>query len=97
MDRILEALFILGFASIFLVNFVNGWVDPLSFKKLLIDNVFIPKGVPLNLLVGFASVNDLVVGLLILSGWKKKWVYGWAGAWFLIVAVTKFGHFLAIN
>jgi hypothetical protein len=94
-DKLLEHLFRYGFASIFLINFVNGIIEPASFTDLLEKNIFVPSFTPTELMVKLASFNDLFVGLLVLSGWRKRWVLAWGGSWFLIVALTKIGHFLA--
>jgi hypothetical protein len=94
-DKIAHWLFFYGFASIFLINFVNAVVDPKSFQTLLNPNVFVPTFLPTRFMVNIAAVNDLAVGCFILSKWKKKWIYAWAGAWLLIVAGVKAGHFLA--
>ena len=94
-DRLPEWLFFYGFVSIFLINFVNAVVDPKAFTALLVSNPFVPSFLPsAKFLVNVAAVNDLALGLFILSKWKKKWVYAWAGAWLLIVAITKAGHFI---
>ena len=95
LDRLLELAFRAGFASIFLINAVNAVVDPDSFKKLLAANILVPQALPLDALVQVAAVNDLLLGIFLLTQWKRKWVYAWAGVWLLIVASVKAGHFLS--
>lgn len=81
--------FRLGFASIFLVNAVYAAIDPASFTSMLAKN-------PVANLIGFhdlmlkvAMVNDLLLGVFIIGGWRKRMVYAWAGAWLLLVAGLK--------
>lgn len=82
-------LFRLGFASIFLVNATYAFINPDDFTKLLAENAIAKHIGHADLLVKCASVNDLLIGILILGGWRKKLTYAWAGAWLLIVASLK--------
>lgn len=90
LDIFLHWLFRLGFASIFLVNSVTAWLHPASFVELL--HAFPPAQWVghTDLLLILIGVNDLILGLLILMGIGKKFVWTWAGVWFAIVTIVKF-------
>lgn len=82
-------LFRLGFASIFLINSVYAALEPASFTQLLYDNPITNAIGFENAMVKIAMFNDLLLGMLILVGWRKKFTYAWAGVWLLIVAGIK--------
>ncbi|HUS26348.1 MAG TPA: hypothetical protein VMY99_03305 [Nevskiaceae bacterium] len=90
----LDMIFRVGFASIFLINTLVAWLSPNDFVHLLQNNplVPVPSGISLTFLVHIAAFNDLAIGIFVLMGRWKKWVYAWAGAWFLVVTLTKIGH-----
>lgn len=81
--------FRLGFASIFLVNAVYATLDPESFTVLLEKNPVASAIGFTDLMLKFALVNDLLLAIFIIGGWRKQWVYAWAGAWLLLVAGLK--------
>ncbi len=82
-------LFRLGFASIFLVNAVYATFHPLEFTQLLQANPISNAIGYHDFMVRIAMVNDLLLGIFILGGWRKKFVYAAAGAWLLLVASLK--------
>lgn len=81
--------FRMGFASIFLINSINAWLQPNDFIKLIENNPIIGLVGHIDLMVALIAVNDLILGILILSGRLKKLVYAWSGVWLLIVAAVK--------
>jgi hypothetical protein len=84
-----ELLFRIGFASIFLVNSVYAAIRPQDFIDLLSNNPIASATGLAEVMVKIAMVNDLFLSILILSGWRKKHVYMWAGIWLLMVASIK--------
>ncbi len=79
----------IGFATIFLVNAIYAAIHPEDFVKLLENNIVASKIGFANQMVMFTAVNDLVLGILILTGWKKRLVNAWAGIWLILVAGLK--------
>lgn len=80
-----------GLASILLVNAVVAFRSPGDFEQLLGDNLLgsaLP-GNAIELLVGFAALNDMVLGLCVLFLPHRRLVFFWVSAWFLVVAGTK--------
>jgi hypothetical protein len=84
-----QFLFRLGFAGVFLVNALVAVIDPSGFIKLMQGSfmgVFIHNFTPLVWLI---VINDLVLGLLILSGRWPNYVLAWSGLWLLAVSLIK--------
>jgi hypothetical protein len=93
---IAKYLFRAGFASIFLVNSLTAILEPEGFRNLLEANV-IGALLPATLIdvsIAIVAVNDLALGIFILSGKKRTIVYAWAGIWLLIVASLKLMNFI---
>ena len=88
-DNILQLLFRFGFASIFFVNSIYAALRPQEFTNLLYNNPVTSFIGYADLLVTITMVNDFVLGVLILSGWRKKYVFAWAGVWLLMVTGIK--------
>lgn len=82
-------LFRLGFASIFLVNAVYATLEPQSFIDMLNNNPVASLIGHADFMVKIAMVNDLLLGIFIIGGWRKRLVYAWAGLWLLLVAGLK--------
>jgi hypothetical protein len=85
----LHWVFRLGFASIFLVNSLSALVDPSSFLKLMERSFLRLLPLPLEPLLWLIALNDLLTGVLVLLGWKRRYVYTWAGVWLLAVTWVK--------
>ncbi|MCX7784293.1 MAG: hypothetical protein N2318_11710 [Meiothermus sp.] len=88
-------LFRVGFAGVFLVNSLVAVVDPGGFIKLMqgsLMRIFIHDFTPLVWLI---AANDLVLGLLILSGRWQNYVLAWSGLWLLAVTLIKISSLLA--
>ena len=71
-----------GLACVFFVNSYSAFVDPSEFIDL-ISGSFVAGLLPVSVasfitLVGF---NDLIVGLLLLSGWRLTLVATYATLW----------------
>jgi hypothetical protein len=81
--------FRLGFASIFLVNAVYAAIEPASFTDMLVANPITNAIGYHDFMLKIAMVSDLLLGIFIIGGWRKRWVYAWAGAWLLLVAGLK--------
>lgn len=82
-------LFRLGFASIFFVTAVSAALDPESFTGMLVANPVANAIGFHDIMVKIAMVNDLLLCVLIIGGWRKQLVYAWAGGWLLLVAGLK--------
>ncbi len=70
-------------------------LDPGGFIKLMQDSlmqIFIQDFAPLVWLI---AANDLVLGLLILSGRWQNYVLAWSGLWLLAVTLIKISSLLA--
>ncbi len=88
-DNILELLFRFGFAAVFLINTWAAIVQPSSFLKLIENNFAAQLVGHYSFQLRIIALNDFILGLLILSGFKKKYVYAWAGLWLMIVTFFK--------
>jgi hypothetical protein len=88
-DPFLDPAFRIGFGGVFLINSVTAIVAPKSFLALIQSNMighfigFYPFQIAL------IAMNDCILGILIISGYKKRYVYAWAGLWLLIVTFFK--------
>ena len=82
-------IFTIGFSSIFLINSLNAAIKPNDFIKLLAANPISHTIGHYSLMTTIIVINDLIIGILILTGWKKKYVWAWSGGWLIIVAVIK--------
>lgn len=89
LESIFAWVFRFGFASIFLVNAVYAAVHPEEFTVMLKNNPITNAIGFTELMLKIAMVNDLLLGILLIVGWRQKLVYAWAGAWLIIVAGIK--------
>ncbi|HEY5550035.1 MAG TPA: hypothetical protein VIK37_02450 [Candidatus Saccharimonadales bacterium] len=89
LDSLLEWVFRVGLASVFIINSITAIFQPGSFRGLLENNFVGAFLGHYQLLLYVIAVNDLFLGLLLLSGVKKKYVYAWAGIWLAIVSFFK--------
>lgn len=83
--------FRLGVASLLIVNGVYAFVRPEDFSSILEAN-FIGQHIPENIVSGmvfFAGVNDIALGLLLISGKFRLIAYIWLGLWFATIAGVK--------
>jgi hypothetical protein len=78
-----------GFASIFFINAVYAAFDPKSFTDMLAANPIASALGHHERMVQFTMVNDLLLAVFIVGGWRKRMVYAWAGVWLLLVAGLK--------
>jgi len=74
---------------VFIINSITAIFQPGSFRGLLENNFVGAFLGHYQLLLYVIAVNDLFLGLLLLSGVKKKYVYAWAGIWLAIVSFFK--------
>ncbi len=81
--------FRVGFASIFLVNAIYAVFEPQLFAAVLEENVVASAIGNIDAMVKFAIFNDIILSVFILGGWRKQFVYAWAGAWLLLPAGMK--------
>ena len=88
---LLSLTFRLGFAGVFLINSLTAWLEPAAFSALLSHGptALLTRAVGLGPLLTIIMVNDLVLGVLILTGRWKAHVLAWAGVWLLAVTVVK--------
>jgi uncharacterized membrane protein YphA (DoxX/SURF4 family) len=88
-DDFLELAFRFGFSTVFLINAWTAVVDPGGFLKLIESN-FVARTVGhYQLQLYVIAINDLILGILILIGFRRKLVLAWAGIWLLIVTFFK--------
>jgi uncharacterized membrane protein YphA (DoxX/SURF4 family) len=88
-DNLMDFVFRLGFSTVFLANSWTAVVDPGGFLKLIENNILARMVGHFQLQLYMIVINDFILGLLILAGFKRKLVYVWAGAWLLIVTFFK--------
>ena len=89
-DTLLIRVFRVGFASIFLVNGLIALLKPEDFEKLLLSFPLAEAIGHIDIMIMIASINDLVLSGLILSGKYRKLIWAWAGTWFAMVSIIKF-------
>lgn len=87
--QIAEIIFTVGFASIFIVNGIVAWLNPHDFIVLLTTFPIAAWIGHVELMVVLAGVNDVLLGLLILSRRWKPYVLAYAGAWLALVTLIK--------
>jgi uncharacterized membrane protein YphA (DoxX/SURF4 family) len=88
-DGVLDLVFRAGFATVFLANSWTALVDPDGFLRLIEDNFLAQLVGHYQLQLYTIAVNDLILGVLILTGFQRKYVRAWAGAWLIIVTFFK--------
>jgi hypothetical protein len=64
-------------------------VKPGDFLQLLYLNPVTNTIGFTEIMIKIAMVNDMLLAICILIGWRKKLVYFWAGAWLLMIASIK--------
>ncbi|HTE49187.1 MAG TPA: hypothetical protein VK675_04745 [Candidatus Paceibacterota bacterium] len=86
MNKIFSHSFLLrfGLACVFLANSLTAFLSPDEFKDLVSES-FVVKILPISVagFVTFIGVNDLVVAILLLIGWKVSKVAIWASIWII--------------
>jgi hypothetical protein len=91
----LELLFRVGFAGVFLVNAALALLEPAGFETLMRNSsmsAFIGSSIaPWLWLI---AVNDVLIGVLILSGRWRNAVLAWSGAWLFAVTLLKLSSLL---
>jgi len=88
-DLLQHWLLRLGLAGIFLSNSLGAFYDTSSYMDLMRTSLMGRLIGDLRPWVEFIKYNDLVVGLLILSGLWPKYVWAWAGLWLIIATLTR--------
>lgn len=91
-----EILFIrIGLAAVFLANALTAAFNPGEFIELIEQSsigIIIPSAIALKIIV----VNDSIMALLILFGWRwSRLIFSWAMVWIGIV-ILALGNPLAI-
>ena len=73
-----------GLACIFLANSIIAFTLPEEFTDLITGS-FVASIVPLSVasIVTLIGINDMIVALLLLSGWKTQKVGTWATVWII--------------
>src|SRR5262249_53939163 len=95
-QHLLDVLFLVGLAGVFLANALVGWLEPASFVALVEASrvgAWLPLG-PAPWLLPVICVNDFLVGTAVLvSIWLpraiRRTVLAWAGLWLLAVTLLK--------
>jgi uncharacterized membrane protein YphA (DoxX/SURF4 family) len=93
-DPLLALIFRIGFASVFLINAAIAVVDPGGFVKLMQGSFLGGFVRDFSPFVWMISLNDFVIGVLVLSGRWRTWVLAWSGLWLLAVTLIKFSDLL---
>jgi len=88
-DSIFDWIFRLGFATVFLANSWTAVVDSAGFLMLIENNFLARLAGHFQLQLYVIMANDLLLGVLILCGFRRQLVYAWAGAWLIIVTFFK--------
>lgn len=86
---LMDWVFRVGFSTIFLSNAWTAVVDPDGFVKLMEGNFLARMVGHFEAQVYIIAINDLLLGILILTGFKRNFVYAWAGAWLIVVTFFK--------
>ena len=94
--QLLEMIFLVGLAGVFLANAAVAWVEPAGFTKLVHDSG-IGRWLRLDQvgwLTPLIGVNDRVVGTAVLGViWSRptprRLVLAWAGLWLLAITMLK--------
>jgi uncharacterized membrane protein len=98
MKKLLSHSFLLrlGLACAFLANSLTAFFSPEEFKDL-ISGSFVAKILPVSVsaFIIFIGVNDLVVAILLLVGWKISKVAIWASIW--IIGVILVSGLISLN
>jgi uncharacterized membrane protein YphA (DoxX/SURF4 family) len=84
----------IGLALVFLSNGLAAFFAPAEFRELL-ANSFVSHLIPVSAFIIIIRLHDLLISLLLLSGWKLKLVAAWAMLWLLGV-MTVLGNLFAI-
>jgi hypothetical protein len=79
LDIFLDWAFRLGLGSVFIINSLTALIQPDGFRKLIEHNFIAQSVGHYQLQLYIIAVNDMLLGLILLSGFKKKYVYAWAG------------------
>ena len=79
----------LGLACVFLTNSLTAFLSPGEFQEL-VSGSFLAGLLPVSVasFVLFIGINDLVVALLLLSGWRFSKVAIWAALWMVGVILV---------
>jgi uncharacterized membrane protein YphA (DoxX/SURF4 family) len=88
-EIIFDLAFRFGFATVFLANSWTALVDPGGFLKLIEGNFVAQLVGHYQVMLHVIAINDFILGLLILSGFKRTYVHAWAGAWLIVVTFFK--------
>lgn len=86
----LDLCFRIGFGLVFIINSVTAIIQPAIFKKLLESNFLAHTLGQTQIMLYIIAVNDALLGVLIISGIKRQWIYAWAGLWLFFVTFLKF-------
>lgn len=78
-----------GLACAFLANSLTAFLYPDEFKEV-ISGSFISHFLPISVsaFVIFVGINDLIVAILLLLGWKVSKVAIWASIWITGVIIV---------
>jgi hypothetical protein len=87
--RVLDLVFRLGFASVFLVNSLIAVIEPSGFIELMRHSLIARLIQDFRPLVGLIAINDFLIALLILCGYLRALVLAWSGLWLLAVTLIK--------
>ncbi len=91
MKKLLSHSFLLrlGLACAFLANSLTAFLSPDEFRDL-VSGSFIAHLLPVSVaaFVVFIGINDLIVAILLLIGWKVSRVAIWASLWIIGVIIV---------
>jgi uncharacterized membrane protein len=89
----------LGLACAFLANSLTAFFSPEEFKDL-VSGSFLVKILPVSVsaFIIFIGINDLVLAILLLVGWKVSKVAIWASIWIIgVILVSGLVSFNALE
>ena len=86
---LLHWLLRLGLAGIFFSNSLGAFYDTSSYMDLMRTSFMGRVISDLRPWVEFIKFNDLIVGLLVLSGLWPRYVLGYAGLWLIVATITR--------
>lgn len=90
LEPLLHWLIRLGLACIFLSNSLGAFYDTSSYMDLMRTSFMGRFIADLRPWVEFIKFNDLILGLLILSGYRQPYVWAWAGLWLIVASLIRF-------
>jgi hypothetical protein len=87
--RVLDLVFRVGFASVFLVNSLVALIEPSGFIELMRHSLIARLIEDFRPLIWLIAINDFLIALLMLWGYQRALVLAWSGKWLSSVTLIK--------